>query len=187
MQRAPSRTLPGVGGTELLLLALSAFPALALDPPVLLWQNAGCRNSYCETGWYTSPAIADVNRDGVVEVIGGSYARTRLDGRFHAYWLSRTEPAVAELDGDGQAEVLVASRPQQAGAPRGRLFVLSASGVLLHQGELPPSMIRTASATRAGTGRSPRRRWAMSTGTPISASCSKPGSWARALSPCTGS
>ena len=31
-----------------------------LSAPVLKWQRGGCYSSWCETGWYSSPAVADV-------------------------------------------------------------------------------------------------------------------------------
>ncbi|NKQ37120.1 MAG: hypothetical protein HF973_16085 [Chloroflexi bacterium] len=37
--------------------------------PVLKWQNGGCYNSWCETGWYSSPAVADLDGDGAGEII----------------------------------------------------------------------------------------------------------------------
>ncbi len=29
--------------------------------PVLKWANGGCYSSWCETGWYSSPAVADLD------------------------------------------------------------------------------------------------------------------------------
>jgi hypothetical protein len=44
-----------------------AGPA-ALGSPVITatpkWQYKGCFASWCETGWYASPAVADLNGDG---------------------------------------------------------------------------------------------------------------------------
>jgi len=37
--------------------------------------------SWCETGWYSSPAVADLDRDGTPEVIGSAYSIVALDGR----------------------------------------------------------------------------------------------------------
>ena len=31
----------------------------AVQAPVLKWAYAGCFSSYCQTGWYSSPAVAD--------------------------------------------------------------------------------------------------------------------------------
>jgi len=54
----------------LVLLALYGFspqpatPAAmpqAIETPVLKWQNGGCYSSWCETGWYSCPAVADLD------------------------------------------------------------------------------------------------------------------------------
>ena len=60
----------------------SSAPAAvaAIQPPVLLWQRGGCYSSWCETGWYSSPAVADLNADGKMEVIGSAYTIFVLDG-----------------------------------------------------------------------------------------------------------
>jgi hypothetical protein len=55
-------------------------PDPALQSPVLKWQLAGCFNSWCETGWYSSPAVADLDGDGAVEVIASAYSIVILDG-----------------------------------------------------------------------------------------------------------
>ena len=40
----------------------------ALSSPIInptpKWQGKGCFSSYCQTGWYASPAVADLNGDG---------------------------------------------------------------------------------------------------------------------------
>ena len=48
--------------------------------PTLKWQLGGCYNSWCETGWYSSPATADLENDGQVEVIASAYSIFVLDG-----------------------------------------------------------------------------------------------------------
>jgi len=59
-------------------------PAEPLQPsfqaPVLKWQLGGCYSSWCETGWYSSPAVADLDGDGSQEVIGSAYSIVVLDG-----------------------------------------------------------------------------------------------------------
>jgi hypothetical protein len=32
-----------------------------LQAPVLKWQLGGCFSSWCETGWYSSPAVANID------------------------------------------------------------------------------------------------------------------------------
>lgn len=51
-----------------------------IQPPVLKWQRGGCFNSWCETGWYASPAVADLDGDGAAEVIAAAYDLVILDG-----------------------------------------------------------------------------------------------------------
>ena len=53
---------------------------LAVQLPVLKWQHGGCYSSWCETGWYSSPAVADLDGDGTPEVIGSAYSIFVLDG-----------------------------------------------------------------------------------------------------------
>ena len=52
----------------------------AIQAPVLKWQNGGCYSSWCETGWYSSPAVADLDGDGTMEVIGAAYTLFVLNG-----------------------------------------------------------------------------------------------------------
>jgi hypothetical protein len=35
-----------------------------IQTPMLKWQHGGCFSSWCETGWYASPAVADFDGDG---------------------------------------------------------------------------------------------------------------------------
>lgn len=94
--------------------------------PVLKWQRGGCYTSWCETGWYSSPAIADVDGDGKMEVIASAYSIFALDGvTGNLKWrmnsgtdrsnpnqanVGRTWPGivVADVDGDGQLEIVTA-------------------------------------------------------------------------------
>jgi len=87
-----------------------------IQAPVLKWQNAGCFSSWCETGWYASPAVADLDGDGSPEVIGSSYSIFILDGA-SGDLERRIEPAggrawpsivVADLEGDGDLEIITA-------------------------------------------------------------------------------
>jgi hypothetical protein len=98
----------------------------AILAPVLKWQNGGCYSSWCETGWYSSPAVADLDGDGQPEVIGSGYTIFVLDGATGAQkWhmpsgydrsqpgagsVGRTWPgiAVADLFGDGRQEIITA-------------------------------------------------------------------------------
>ncbi|TFG73031.1 MAG: VCBS repeat-containing protein, partial [Anaerolineales bacterium] len=67
------------------LLAVLQSGAAISDPhsiqaPVLKWQHGGCYASWCETGWYSSPAVADLDDDGTMEVIASAYSVVILDG-----------------------------------------------------------------------------------------------------------
>ncbi|HTZ19223.1 MAG TPA: VCBS repeat-containing protein [Dissulfurispiraceae bacterium] len=94
--------------------------------PVLKWQRGGCYSSWCETGWYSSPAVADIDGDGKIEIIASAYSIFVLDGATgNLKWrvnsgtdmsnptkpyVGRTWPGivVADIDGDGQFEIITA-------------------------------------------------------------------------------
>jgi len=84
--------------------------------PVLKWAYGGCYSSWCETGWYSSPAVADVNGDGKNEVIASAYSLWALNGDTGSLiWRAgstahRTWPGVvvADIDKDGQPEIVIA-------------------------------------------------------------------------------
>ena len=120
---AASLFAPRAGAEERLVSAISA--------PVLKWQRGGCFASWCQTGWYSSPAIADLDRDGAPEVVQGSYDVVALNGATGALkWRapngSRVWPgvAVADLTGDGTLEVVVGRGSDQ-------LTVYDARGTVL--------------------------------------------------------
>lgn len=84
-----------------------------LQPPVLKWQRGGCYASWCETGWYSSPAVANLDDDPQMEVLAGTYDLAALDGETGALeWQaensSRVWPGigVVDLDGDGDLEIV---------------------------------------------------------------------------------
>lgn len=103
-----------------LLLALAgaglglATPSQAeLGTPVLQWQR--CATSFCDTGWYASPAVVSIA--GVPHVLGGGYRLIAVRGDTGT--LAWTYPAagspgrmwpgvaVADLDEDGAREIVV--------------------------------------------------------------------------------
>lgn len=95
--------------------AISATPQ-AVQAPVLKWQLGGCYSSWCETGWYSSPAVADLDGDGTMEVVGGAYTVFVLNGEDGSLQWS-VDPAggrvwpgivVADLDGDDDVEIVTA-------------------------------------------------------------------------------
>ncbi len=92
---------------------LPAVLKAGIATPVLKWSNGGCFTSWCQTGWYASPAVLDINADGYLEVIAGSYDLVALNGRTGALeWrapnTTRVWPdiAVADLTGDGAMEIV---------------------------------------------------------------------------------
>jgi hypothetical protein len=113
------------------LLFLPASAAGAADrsgiaAPVLKWQHGGCCNSWCETGWYSSPAVADLDGDGAIEVIASAYSVVALNGTTgELIWRvksghDRTDPGasnvgrtwagivLADVDGDSDIEIVTA-------------------------------------------------------------------------------
>lgn len=94
--------------------------------PVLKWQYGGCYSSWCETGWYASPAVADLDGDGVKEVVASAYSIVALRGNTgNVIWrvnsghdrndssgsnVGRTWPGivVTDLDQDGRKEIVSA-------------------------------------------------------------------------------
>jgi len=113
------------------LLTASSLPSPAraapsFSSPVLKWQLGGCYSSWCETGWYSSPATADLDGDGQVEVIASAYSIFVLNGSSGTLeWKmssghDRSEPAapnvgrtwpgivVADVDNDGGVEMVAA-------------------------------------------------------------------------------
>src|SRR5436190_483285 len=90
-------------------------PSLGSRAPVLMWQYGGCiPGPYCNTGWHSSPGVADLNGDGQQDVIWGSYDVVALNGadgslKWRAPSGNRVWPgiAVADLTGNGTLEVIV--------------------------------------------------------------------------------
>ena len=83
--------------------------------PTLKWAYGGCSaGPYCQTGWYSSPAVADLDGDGAADVVWGAYDVVALNGASGSLkWRGtngqRVWPgvAVADLTGDGTLEVVV--------------------------------------------------------------------------------
>jgi hypothetical protein len=97
-------------------LAATVGPAhAAVAAPVLKWAYGGCISGpYCQTGWYSSPAVADIDGDGQAEVVWGAYDVVSLNGTTGALeWRAtngqRVWPGVviADLTGDGTPEIIV--------------------------------------------------------------------------------
>jgi hypothetical protein len=103
--------------------------------------------------YQSNPVVVDLDNDGKKEILFSSY-----DGRVHAFWLDKTEhgswpysvnkssdhfyrfasePVVADLDNDGSAEVIFASWTQIGSNHSGKLHILSASGQVISEVDLP--------------------------------------------------
>ena len=97
-----------------LLAGTPASPIAPFSAPSLKWAYGGCSASSCQTGWYSSPAVANLDSDSQLEVIGGTYDVVALDGlsgslQWRGASGNRVWPgvAVADLTGDGDLEVIV--------------------------------------------------------------------------------
>ena len=96
------------------LLTPASPVSAAVAAPVLKWGYGGCSaGPYCQTGWYSSPAVADLDGDGQAEVVWGAYNVYSLSGSTGAVeWQAsngqRVWPGVvvADLTGDGTLEVV---------------------------------------------------------------------------------
>ena len=85
-----------------------------LQAPLLKWQRGGCLSWGCQTGWYSSPAVANLDQDSQLEVIAGTYDLVALDGetgdiQWRAANVNRVWPGVAVVDltGNGSLEIVV--------------------------------------------------------------------------------
>jgi uncharacterized repeat protein (TIGR01451 family) len=106
------------------LPAAQAYPGFGA--PALKWQLGGCYNSWCETGWYSSPATADLDNDGQEEVVASAYSIFILNASTGSLeWqissghdrsepgapnVGRTWPGIvlADVDKDGSVEIVTA-------------------------------------------------------------------------------
>ena len=112
--------------SALLVIGAHQIAHGGIGTPVLKWQRAGCYSSWCQTGWYASPAVADLDSDGKQEVIWAAYSIFVVDGATGALkWKvssghDRSEPSasdvgrtwpgvvVADVDGHGDLEIVTA-------------------------------------------------------------------------------
>jgi len=113
----------------LLLWATSAAAQFAT--PQLQFAYGGCSPGSCQTGWYSGPAVADIDNDGALEIVWGSHDVVALgvDGtvEWRAANAQRVWPAIAVADFD------TASPGLESAVGRGgnQLTLYSASGNIL--------------------------------------------------------
>lgn len=102
---------------------------------------------------YANPTVADIDADGVMEIFYPSY-----DGRVHAFRLDKstfgnwpfsvTQPGedfirfasevlVADLDGNGTQEIIFGSWTEKGSGLPGKLHILTATGDVIHEIDLP--------------------------------------------------
>ena len=116
---------------SMVLLALPMLAAAQFNPPVQQWAYGGCSPSTCQTGWYSGPAVADIDNDGALEIVWGSYDVVALSISGSVDWrgsnAQRVWPAIAVADFD------VASAGLESAVGRGgnQLTLYSASGAVL--------------------------------------------------------
>lgn len=92
------------------------FVSRGLSAPQLKWAYGGCYSSWCETGWYSSPTVMNIDGDPQGEIIASAYTLWALDGESgELEWRvdpqgGRTWPGVvlADLDRDGTTEIVIA-------------------------------------------------------------------------------
>lgn len=94
-----------------------AAPLQAIQAPLLKWQHGGCYSSWCQTGWYSSPAVGDLDGDGSPEIIAGAYSFFILNGADGSLKLPAIDPpgdriwpdiVLADLENDGSLEIVTA-------------------------------------------------------------------------------
>ena len=97
-----------------LVLFASEAATASSPPPALLWSSGGC-TTFCQTGWYSSPAVYEFSGDGNVYVIAASQDTVLLNASTGATKQRAPSPnrvwadiAIADLGGNGNPSVIVA-------------------------------------------------------------------------------
>lgn len=115
-----------------LISLIVAAPAQAqFAPPVLEFAYGGCSPSSCQTGWYSGPAVADIDADGAPDIVWGSYDVVALTPAGALKWrgtnAQRVWPAIAVADFDSASPGLESA----VGRGGNQLTLYSAAGGVL--------------------------------------------------------
>ncbi len=110
----------------LLLAFISAIIPAAVPAPVFKWQSGGYHWLEFNKGMYTSPALLDINQDGVNEIIWANFKVFAFNGvtgtPLWFFWAGHdranpgeyspvgtdTNVAVADINGDGFSDIVTA-------------------------------------------------------------------------------
>jgi hypothetical protein len=114
---------------KFLLVALVFIPFLvdaSVPEPVFKWRNGGYSIAHFNKGMYTSPALIDINEDGIVEIIWANFKVFAFAGNsgtvLWSFWAGNdrsspnvssnigtdTNVAVADINKDGFGEIITA-------------------------------------------------------------------------------
>ena len=113
----------------LFALGSAAYLFAVVEAPVLKWEFGGNEGSWCQTAWYSSPTIIDMDGDGTNEVLRAAYSLYMLNGtdgsqRWEAELQGkRVWPRVEikDINNDGKLEIISAHN-------KGYLNVMDSTG-----------------------------------------------------------
>lgn len=116
----------------LLLVACTAPSHAQIGAPQLEWAYGGCSATDCQPGWYSGPAVANIDGSGGVDIVWGSYDVVALNGiggsvKWRGSNAQRVWPAIAVADFDTS----VAGLESAVGRGGNQLTLYSASGSVL--------------------------------------------------------
>lgn len=100
----------------LVVLIITGTAFGAVQAPVLKWEFKGNEGSWCQTAWYSSPTIVDIDEDGTNEVLRAAYSLYMLNGPDGSErWKVNPEGdrvwprvEVQDINGDGKREIISA-------------------------------------------------------------------------------
>jgi VCBS repeat protein len=99
---------------SIVLVVAAHAASAAVETPVLKWAYGGCFSSWCQTGWYSSPAVVDIDGDGKLDVVSGSYDVVAVKGTDGTLlWRGASDDrvwpgiAIGDLAGDGHPAIVV--------------------------------------------------------------------------------